>query len=334
MGRISSLPLLSTLFLPSNIYLRITSFSAFPIASFTSHSSMASSSEINFSSNSLVRILSASSLSSVALILLISLSLSLESFFILSSNSFRASLIVISFLFSRPHFFTRSFCKAITSLIYFCARFKASSIFSSLNSFAAASIMTILSSRPVTTKSSLLSSNSLNVGLRTNLSSTNPMRTQPMGPSNGISDIERAALVPFTARISESFSPSLERTSETTCMAFTMPCGKRGRIGLSIRRAVSISFSEGLPSLLKNPPGIFPAAYVFSLYSTVNGRKSMPSLTSLEQTHVTRTTVPPNCTVTAPSACLAILPVSIINSFRSNFLLIRSDINLPFLLKT
>ena len=38
----------------------------------------------------------------------------------------------------------------------------------------------------------------------------------------------------------------------------------RGRNGRSIKREVSVSFSLGRPSLLKKPPGIFPAAYVFS----------------------------------------------------------------------
>ena len=40
--------------------------------------------------------------------------------------------------------------------------------------------------------------------------------------------------------------------------------GKSGRIGRSMRREVSVSFSDGRPSRLKKPPGILPAANVFS----------------------------------------------------------------------
>jgi hypothetical protein len=42
------------------------------------------------------------------------------------------------------------------------------------------------------------------------------------------------------------------------------PGTKSGRSGLSISRETSVSFSEGRPSRLKKPPGIFPAANVFS----------------------------------------------------------------------
>ena len=40
--------------------------------------------------------------------------------------------------------------------------------------------------------------------------------------------------------------------------------GNSGRIGRSIRREVSVSFSVGRPSRLKKPPGILPAANAFS----------------------------------------------------------------------
>jgi hypothetical protein len=36
--------------------------------------------------------------------------------------------------------------------------------------------------------------------------------------------------------------------------------GNSGRSGRSIRRQVSVSFSDGLPSRLKKPPGMRPAA--------------------------------------------------------------------------
>jgi len=40
--------------------------------------------------------------------------------------------------------------------------------------------------------------------------------------------------------------------------------GNSGRMGRSTIRMVRISFVEGRPSRLKNPPGTFPAAYWYS----------------------------------------------------------------------
>src|SRR5437588_10291585 len=94
----------------------------------------------------------------------------------------------------------------------------------------------------------------------------------------------------------------------TSCVSYRQPFGNRGRIGRSIRRAVSVAFSPARPSRLKNEPGIFPAAYILSSTSTVRGRKS----TSLRfpAVAVQRTIVSPDRTTTAPEACLASLPVS------------------------
>src|ERR1700761_5196014 len=73
-------------------------------------------------------------------------------------------------------------------------------------------------------------------------------------------------------------------------------------------RAVSVPFSPGRPSRLKNEPGILPAAYMRSSTSTVKGRKSTSR--RLPATAVQSTIVSPCLTTTAPEACLAILPVS------------------------
>src|SRR5580700_11195057 len=73
-------------------------------------------------------------------------------------------------------------------------------------------------------------------------------------------------------------------------------------------RAVSVAFSPGRPSRLKNEPGILPVAYMRSSTSTVKGRKSTSR--SEPATAVARTMVSPWRTTTAPEACLAILPVS------------------------
>src|SRR5262245_7072739 len=75
-------------------------------------------------------------------------------------------------------------------------------------------------------------------------------------------------------------------------------------------RAVRMARSVGRPSRLKKPPGIFPAAYMRSSTSTVSGKKSAPSRGSIRPIAVARTMVSPERTITAPSACLASLPVS------------------------
>ena len=49
-------------------------------------------------------------------------------------------------------------------------------------------------------------------------------------------------------------------TVMTTCTSLRKSSLNDGLNGLSINLDISVSFSEGLPSLLKNPPGIFPAA--------------------------------------------------------------------------
>ena len=45
----------------------------------------------------------------------------------------------------------------------------------------------------------------------------------------------------------------------TICVSLRQASGNSGRSGRSIRREVRISRSEGRPSRLKKPPGIFPA---------------------------------------------------------------------------
>ena len=55
------------------------------------------------------------------------------------------------------------------------------------------------------------------VGLITHSPSTRPMRTQPIGPMNGISLMWSAAEDAFTARKSASRVPSLWMSIELTC---------------------------------------------------------------------------------------------------------------------
>ncbi len=75
-------------------------------------------------------------------------------------------------------------------------------------------------------------------------------------------------------------------------------------------RAVRVARSVARPSRLKKPPGILPAAYIRSSTSTVSGKKSAPSRASGRPCAVASTIVSPARTTTAPSACLASLPVS------------------------
>ncbi len=52
----------------------------------------------------------------------------------------------------------------------------------------------------------------------------------------------------------------IDSTVAITWTSRMKPSGNSGRIGLSISRDVSVSFSLGRPSRLKNPPGMRPAA--------------------------------------------------------------------------
>ena len=95
-----------------------------------------------------------------------------------------------------------------------------------------------------------------------------PPATTPMAPSmpmeKGTPLIVRAADVATIARMSGSFSRSCDSTVTTTWVSFLKPLTNKGRIGRSIRRETRVSFSDGRPSRLKKPPGILPAAKVFS----------------------------------------------------------------------
>ena len=53
---------------------------------------------------------------------------------------------------------------------------------------------------------------------------------------------------------------SMDKTVQMICTSLPKPLGNKGLIGLSISLEVRTSFSEGLPSLLKKLPGIFPEA--------------------------------------------------------------------------
>ena len=136
------------------------------------------------------------------------------------------------------------------------------------------------------------------------------MRTAPTGPRKGSGEIISAVDAPLMHRMSCGVTRSADSTVQITCTSLRKPFGQSGRMGRSIMRAVRIARSVGRPSRLKKPPGIFPAAYIRSSTSTVSGKKSAPSRASIRPCAVASTIVSPDRTTTAPSACLASLPVS------------------------
>ena len=153
------------------------------------------------------------------------------------------------------------------------------------------------------------------VGLSTSSPSIRPTRTAATGPMKGSGDSISAAEAPLIASTSCAATKSAESTVPMICTSLRKPFGQSGRIGRSTMRAFSVARSEALPSRLKKPPGILPAAYIFSSMSTVSGKKSVPSRASGRPTAVASTRVSPLETRTAPSACLASRPVENVMSF-------------------
>ena len=136
----------------------------------------------------------------------------------------------------------------------------------SSSSWISDSTIITASSVPATIRSILLAGSFTwsMVGFSTYSPSMKPTRAAPMGPMKGAPESVRAALAATMATMSGSFSRSWLSTVQMTWTSFLKPLTNRGRTGRSIRRLVSVSFSEGRPSRLKKPPGILPAAKVFS----------------------------------------------------------------------
>ncbi len=206
-------------------------------------------------------------------------------------------------------------------MISTCPAFIASNIVLSGISSAPASIIAIFSIVPATVNVNLLFFLSSSVGLITILSLTYPTATAAVGPPKGISDIESAADAPIIAHISGEQSCSTDNTKQSITTSFLKSFGNNGLIGLSIALDVKIAFSDGFPSLFVNPPGIFPTAYNFSLYSTESGKKSIPSFGSFEAVALTNTVVSPYFTKTLPLASPAIFPVSKTSGLPANSIL-------------
>ena len=166
---------------------------------------------------------------------------------------------------------------------------------------------------PAKVKFNKLFSLCASVGFITTSPSTYPTETEPVGPPKGISDIDNAADEPIIAQTSGEQSGSTDNTKQSTTTSFLKSFGNNGLIGLSIALDVKIAFSEGFPSLFWKLPGIFPTAYCLSLYSTDNGKKSIPSFGSFDAVTLTSTVVSPYFTKTLAFANPAILPVSKVN---------------------
>src|SRR5437764_21241 len=109
----------------------------------------------------------------------------------------------------------------------------ASRISASDTSWAPASTMRIASSVPATTRSSGLSGIHSSSGLTMKPpSSSCPIRTEPTGSGNGMSETMSAALAPFMASTSYGLTWSTDIGIATSCVSRRQPFGKklRGRL--------------------------------------------------------------------------------------------------------
>ena len=135
---------------------------------------------------------------------------------------------------------------------------------SSETSFAPLSTILMACFVPATVNSISVCSACSTVGFKTYSPFTRPTSTPAIGPSNGISEIDSAKEEPSIAAIAGEQSVSTLITMFVTWTSLRKPSANIGRIGRSIKRAVNVASVLGRPSRLMKPPGIFPAAYIFS----------------------------------------------------------------------
>ena len=79
------------------------------------------------------------------------------------------------------------------------------------------------------------------------------------------------------------------------------------------------------------PPGILPTEYIFSSYSTLSGKKSIPSLGFTDAVTVDKTVESPYFTNAAPFACAQTLPISTVRVLPASS--IEKLLNIMFSLK-
>ena len=138
----------------------------------------------------------------------------------------------------------------------------ASMIALSSTSLAPPSTIKIPCAEPAMVRSMSHSGNACSslVGLTMYCPLIRPMRTAATGSLNGIEEITTDAEEASTAKMSASLVGSAETTMAVTLVSQAKPSGKMGRMVRSIMREDKVSFLLALPSRLKNPPGILPAA--------------------------------------------------------------------------
>ena len=178
----------------------------------------------------------------------------------LSSNSSVFEYCFSSFILDFPKISASCSWPSMIVLIASWAMSSAFNIVSSGTSLDSPSIIIIESFVPAIIKFNWVFSNSWGPGLIINSFSTNPILTAPMGHWKGISDIHKAAEAPIMASMSGKFFWSYDKTVAMTWTSFLYSLGNKGRNGRSISLEVNMAFLLGLPSLLKKPPGILPAA--------------------------------------------------------------------------
>ena len=192
------------------------------------------------------------------------------------------------------------------------------SMSASETSFISPSTIMILSMVAATIISMSAPSNKESCGFITNFPLIRATRTSEIGPLNGMSETVSAAEAARAANASGAVSSPPEMRLINTWVSAWKSSGNKGRNALSTNREMRISCSEGRASRLKKPPGNFPVAAYFSLYSTESGMKSTSSLASCAATTVASIMVLPMRTTTEPSACLASFPVSMVTVLPSS----------------
>ena len=156
-------------------------------------------------------------------------------------------------------------CSSSTSCTLLWPNMSASMRSSSVISSAPPSTITMASLLAATMISRSLFAISSKVGLAMSLPSMRPTRTPAMGPAQGMSLMCSAVLAPMRARTSAGYTLSKLSTVAMICVSHLKPSGNSGRHGRSMRRETSTSSSRSRPSRLKKPPGMRPAAKVFSM---------------------------------------------------------------------
>ena len=147
-------------------------------------------------------------------------------------------------------------------------------------------------------------------GLTTSWPSIMPIRTAPTGPRNGSGEIISAAEAPLMARMSCGVIRSAESVVQMTCTSFRSPSARVAGSGESIVRGGEDRLLGRASLALEEAAGDL-SGRVHPLLDVDGEREEVrASRASRRAWAVARTIVSPLLTTTAPSACLASLPVS------------------------